>query len=218
MWMCHALVGSVGAVVNGLELLKEEPTALAETVALIDSSAMATTRRLKFFRVAFGQNSDSTQDGHAVRVLLDDFLAISRSSAGAVTVRWLAMPAEKLMGPGAYRLVLGICLLAMDCLPRGGILDVSITPARTVTKDAALAVSVTATGRGARLESAVSQVLMSPQRSPESNRFLSSRTAPAAFVARLALRQGATVLTEVRTGSVIFSAAPIILAVPDSLF
>ena len=53
--LCHDLIGPTGAVANGVELLVEDVSGVDEgVVELIQHSAGAATRRLKFFRAALG--------------------------------------------------------------------------------------------------------------------------------------------------------------------
>src|SRR5947199_298133 len=53
--LCHDLIGPVGAIGNGLELLAEESSRFAgETVTLVTRSAERTAAMLALFRAAFG--------------------------------------------------------------------------------------------------------------------------------------------------------------------
>jgi len=53
--ICHDLVSPVGAVVNGVDLLRETgPADLADTVGMIAQSAGRASALLQFYRVAFG--------------------------------------------------------------------------------------------------------------------------------------------------------------------
>ena len=53
--LCHDLISPVGAVKSGLELLAEfDDDPGGETMALINNSAESASRKLRFFRVAFG--------------------------------------------------------------------------------------------------------------------------------------------------------------------
>src|SRR5258708_19826022 len=55
--LCHDLVGPIGAVANGVELLTDGGSGDAEVTGLIAVSARQATRRLQWFRVAFGSAS-----------------------------------------------------------------------------------------------------------------------------------------------------------------
>lgn len=54
--LCHVLVGPVGAINNGLEVLVDEPDAemRRQAIELLIHSAGEAARRLKFYRLAFG--------------------------------------------------------------------------------------------------------------------------------------------------------------------
>src|SRR3546814_5278082 len=53
--LCHDLVGPVGAVNNGIELLEEfDPSMADDVLPLLRNSARQAWRRLDFFRLAFG--------------------------------------------------------------------------------------------------------------------------------------------------------------------
>ncbi|MFN3075575.1 MAG: histidine phosphotransferase family protein [Alphaproteobacteria bacterium] len=204
-WMCHALVGSVGAVVNGLELLREDPSALAETMVLLDASALATTRRLKFFRAAFGQSvAGARGDAQAFRTVLEEFLAISRSPGGAVIVHWPSLPAERRFDQSVYRLVLLLALLAMDCLPRGGTITIS---AEEKPAPPGISLVLDAAGRSARLDAGVAAALRPESHaSPSSVDSLVPRNAPAAFAASMARRLGGNITFQTGPEHVILSA------------
>ena len=54
--VCHDLVGPLGAVVNGLEVLEDERDAAmrADALKIVTSSADQALARLQFMRIAFG--------------------------------------------------------------------------------------------------------------------------------------------------------------------
>lgn len=52
--LCHDLIGPVGAIGNGVELLQIAPDGAAEEVSMLSESVKSLTSRLRFFRVAFG--------------------------------------------------------------------------------------------------------------------------------------------------------------------
>src|SRR5262245_66554930 len=54
--LCHDLVGPVGAIGNGLEVLADEDDAemRRQAIELLTFSAEEASRRLKFYRLAFG--------------------------------------------------------------------------------------------------------------------------------------------------------------------
>lgn len=56
--LCHDLVGPVGAISNGIELMEmeEDPADAVDALDLLRHSADNATRRLKFLRLAFGSS------------------------------------------------------------------------------------------------------------------------------------------------------------------
>ena len=64
--LCHDLVGPAGAVNAGLELA-EDGDLDGDALDLVTSSAAEITRRLAFFRIAFGAAGDGSHGGPARR-------------------------------------------------------------------------------------------------------------------------------------------------------
>jgi histidine phosphotransferase ChpT len=115
--VCHDLVGPLGAVINGLEVLEDERDAQMreDALRLVTSSANQALARIQFMRIAFGAAGsagaelDLSEVGRLVAGLLE---------GGKVKLTWNA--------PNAYwakdwaKLLMNATLLAADCLPRGG--------------------------------------------------------------------------------------------------
>jgi histidine phosphotransferase ChpT len=171
--LCHELVSPIGAISNGLEILEDEEDFASDAGALIGLSARQASRRLQFYRVAYGSTTGLADD--IVRRAAMDMFA-----EGKVALEWRigALPA------GWHKLAGNLVLLAAEALPRGGrvILD----------RDASGGIAAIAEGEGARLAEPVAALIAEPD-DPEA---LSPRTVQAAFTAALAHRVG-TVL-EVR--------------------
>ena len=62
--LCHDLVGPLGAVNNGLELIAEEDDMAKEALSLAQRSAKRASSRLQFFRYAFGAAGGEPSFGH----------------------------------------------------------------------------------------------------------------------------------------------------------
>jgi histidine phosphotransferase ChpT len=144
--ICHDLVGPVGAISNGVELLAEDGGADPEVVSLIATSARSASRRLQFFRTAFGAGN-TVSGGQAIEGARS--LAIAYFEEGKLRLSWPAPQpgVEARADRNRARLVLDLLLVAADCLPRGGEIGVEIVA------DAAdgLAVAIRAEGAQARL-------------------------------------------------------------------
>ena len=188
--LCHDLVGPVGAIGNGLELLAEESSRFAgETVTLVTRSAERTAALLALFRAAFGASGGQPGFGlgEAQRVIADVL------QGGKVVMDW---PEETQPGPlGVAKLVLVLLLVAGETLPRGG------TIAVRTSQDKGFAATVTATGVGARLTPEL-RAALDPAALPAA---LSTRSIHAYFAAHLCRRQQATLDADAAPDAVTFT-------------
>jgi len=122
--VCHDVISPVGAIVNGLEVLEEEKDGEMRQFALdlIKKSAHTASARLQFCRLAFGAAGSagaSIDTGDAEKVtrgLID---------AGKTTLNWNAP--RVLMAKNKVKLLLNLCLIASAAVPRGGVIDVTVT-------------------------------------------------------------------------------------------
>jgi histidine phosphotransferase ChpT len=119
--VCHDLVGPLGAVVNGMEVLEDErdPAMRADAIKLVTMSADQALARIQFMRIAFGAAGsagaelDLGEIGRLITGLLE---------GGKVQLVWNV--------PRLYwakdwaKLLMNASLLAADCLPRGGTVTV----------------------------------------------------------------------------------------------
>jgi histidine phosphotransferase ChpT len=144
--LCHDLVGPIGAVANGVELLSDgESSGDPEVTGLIAVSARQAARRLQWFRVAFGSGGSLP----AASIFAETRrLASGLFDDGRVTLDWGPPDAatEAAATRPAAKLALNLSLAAMECLPRGGAVQVHIAAARS-----GLTIRVIAIGASARL-------------------------------------------------------------------
>lgn len=122
--LCHDLVGPVGAVVNGVELLTDaddDEELREQSIALIGDSATELSARLRFFRIAFGSSGgDAPMSQEELTSIVGPVLQ-GRRIALAVE------GAEHGVGRTALRLLFTLILIGADCLPRGGRLTLDLT-------------------------------------------------------------------------------------------
>src|SRR5579862_7389182 len=119
--VCHDLVGPLGAVVNGLEVLEDERDAQMreDALKLVTSSANQALARIQFMRIAFGAAGsagaelDLSEIGRLVWGLLE---------GGKVQLAW-NVP-RLCWAKDWAKLLMNATLLAADCLPRGGVVTV----------------------------------------------------------------------------------------------
>jgi histidine phosphotransferase ChpT len=128
--LCHDLVGPLGAVNNGLELIAEEDDMAKEALGLAQRSAKRASSRLQFFRYAFGAAGGEPNFGHGEARPI----ALNLLGNGDIAMDWPDAKGVELP-TGAGRLLLNLALLASECLPRGGNVKVSLAPNR-VTMEA----------------------------------------------------------------------------------
>ena len=124
--LCHDLVGPVGAVNNGLELLTDPSVGGHEDVVeLIRQSAAESARRLRFFRAAYGVSGGTTTLDDAPRLAEDLFVG------GRIVLDWPQVSPPAALGEreGLVPLVLNMVLCASNTLSRGGNVSVRFAPA-----------------------------------------------------------------------------------------
>ena len=151
--LCHDLVGPIGAVNNGMELLEDEDLGMSEdAIQLSANSARQAANILQYYRLAYGMAGGRIGDD--LGGLRD--LAIGFRASSKTTVDWTAVeqPAGDLR-EGMGKLLLNVSVLGEECLPRGGTLGVSLAEGA-----AGLEVTVTAQGTGARLREESQLVLV----------------------------------------------------------
>ena len=171
--LCHDLVGPLGAVNNGLELIAEEDDMAKEALSLAQRSAKRASSRLQFFRYAFGAAGGEPSFGHGEARPI----ALGLLNNGDVSLDWPEAKNVEL-SPGAGRLLLNLALLASECLPRGGSLRMNLTASR---------VTIEASGPQARL-SAETKAAIAGSVAPAQ---LTARTVVGYYVTLLANELGA---------------------------
>lgn len=191
--ICHDLVGPVGAIANGVELLADDPAKPdPEVIQLIASSARSASQRLQYFRTSFGSgNALST-----TRALSDArALALTLNEAGKVTVEFPApdTDVEAAAGRQVAKILLNLLLVAHECLPRGGGIRV-----RTTLGADALQMTIEAEGVQARLADENRAALTSDPLAHA----MSPRGVPARLAQLTAASIGATLRIEERAGRV----------------
>lgn len=143
--LCHDLVGPVGAVNNGVELMEEmadQGSNLIEAgdaLDLIADSAASAARRLALFRLVLGAAGAQWGLRPAdARAALDGWF-----HGGRISLDWAAPPSMPVSTKsGLLKLALLAALVVEEGMPRGGVLRLSPTPDEG-------GLTVTGTGQGA---------------------------------------------------------------------
>ena len=182
--LCHDLVGPVGAVNNGLELLEDDFDEMGpEALKLAAESGARAARALQYFRFAYGMA------GSRVGGQLEELRELAGNYFGGEKVR-LAWPTEVPAGelPGELpedlgKLLLNLLLLGAECLPLGGELSLALEGG---AETGGLSVKVLATGERAGLRDETRPAL-APGVTPDE---LTPRNVQAFFTCKIAERMG----------------------------
>jgi histidine phosphotransferase ChpT len=141
--VCHDLISPVGAIVNGLEVLDDNPKPEDREFALdlIRKSAKTASARLQFCRLAFGAAGSA-----GAQIDLGDAhnMAKGHIEDGKVTMTW-NLP-RLLLPKNRVKLLLNMLVIAQQTIPRGGTLAVD-----PVGEGEAINFRITAAGLNARV-------------------------------------------------------------------
>jgi len=121
--LAHELVGPVGAISNGLELMRELGEEAGEDVTvLIDNSAETAANRLQFYRLAYGRAGFANSSVAQFRSAATAFMAGSDTH----TLTWPMPPILPTLQDGAGRISLLLIEIAHASLIRGGTVAVNM--------------------------------------------------------------------------------------------
>src|ERR1700676_1418833 len=149
--VCHDLISPVGAIVNGLEVLDDNPKPEDREFALdlIRNSAKTASARLQFCRLAFGA------DGSAgAQIDLGDAQNMARNHLedNKTKITW-NLP-RVLLAKNRVKLLLNMMVIAQQTIPRGGVLTVD-----PVGQGDAIGFRISASGLNARMPQNIADLL-----------------------------------------------------------
>jgi histidine phosphotransferase ChpT len=149
--VCHDLISPVGAIVNGLEVLDDNPKPEDRDFALdlIRKSAKTASARLQFCRLAFGAAGSA-----GAQIDLGDALNMAKGHIedGKYTIAW-NLP-RLLLPKNRVKLLLNMLVIAQQTIPRGGTLTVD-----PIGEGETMSFRVTASGLNARLPQNIADML-----------------------------------------------------------
>lgn len=176
--ICHDVVGPVGAISNGLELLAEEddPEMRQQALDLLVHSAEQASRRLTFYRLAFGASGGADM---AVPVSEARTAAAHWLEGGRTTLAWPDEATTATLDKPRLRLLLNLLMVGVETLPRGGQVAVAVT-------DDGGRLDVVAAGANADVEPGLRAALDGQVAAAE----LAPKQVPAYLAARLATAVG----------------------------
>jgi len=149
--VCHDLISPVGAIVNGLEVLDDNPKPDDREFALdlIRKSAKTASARLQFCRLAFGAAGSA-----GAQIDLGDAQAMARGHIedSKTSIVW-NLP-HVLLPKNRVKLLLNMMVIAQQTIPRGGVLTVD-----AIGEGDTMGFRITATGLNARLPQNIADLL-----------------------------------------------------------
>lgn len=149
--VCHDLISPVGAIVNGLEVLDDNPKPEDREFALdlIRKSAKTASARLQFCRLAFGAAGSA-----GAQIDLGDAQNMARGHIedAKTSISW-NLP-RVLLPKNRVKLLLNMMVIAQQTIPRGGVLTVN-----PIGEGETMSFRVMATGLNARLPQNIADIL-----------------------------------------------------------
>ncbi|RME96482.1 MAG: histidine phosphotransferase, partial [Alphaproteobacteria bacterium] len=187
--ICHDIISPVGAIANGLEIMEEEAdeSMREHAMALVKKSASTASAKLQFARLAFGAAGSA-----GAEIDLNEAEKVLRPivETGKHTLVWNGPSAT--MAKDKVKLLLNLATIALDTLPRGGTIAVSITG-----EGDRVAFEVRCTGEKARIPGEFEELL-----NGESDRPLDAHSIQPFFTIRLAEAVGMPLSVSAEEGGV----------------
>ena len=191
--LCHDLISPVSAISNGVELITEMGESMSgEAMALIGGSVGEASRKLQYFRMAFGSARGSSGQSATLADARAGFLELPvgeriKLAWGQTPDLMRAVPRE------ATKMVLNLALSAIDCLAGSGRLEVM-----TYSTPQAVRLELVASGERAKLPDEIAAAITEQAIIAD----LSPKTVTAYYGSYLARRAAAALATDVRPGMV----------------
>lgn len=121
--VCHDIISPVGAITNGLELMEEDIDGSMRDMAmdLVQRSATVASAKLKFARIAYGAAGSA---GAEIDTGDAEEVAMGYIAAEKPDLEW-KIP-RQLLPKNQVKMVLNLMMLAMNCVPQGGTITISM--------------------------------------------------------------------------------------------
>lgn len=192
--ICHDLVGPVGAISNGLELLEEETDeeTRAYAMELIQFSAAVARARLEYARLAFGA---STALGTEIDLRHAESVVRPFVEEGKHKLHWES--SLDALEKSRARLVLQLISVAIPAIPAGGDLNLTISgDASNVTCE------IRCKGRNARIPEGLEDIFHGRTKDVDPRSIISY------YVTRLARSVGMALTVRKDRADIVFTAKP----------
>ncbi|MEP3477452.1 MAG: histidine phosphotransferase family protein [Hyphomicrobiales bacterium] len=155
--ICHDVVGPVGAIFNGLEVLEDDDDEQVKQYAMdvIRRNTKNAWARLEFARLAFGAAGSAGTDipFNKIQDLANAILEEKHK------VEWKSE--HDFMPKGYAKLILNLVVVAVAAIPRGGVIQFNVSG--DVEKPE---IQISAKGDGARLPERVPDILNGSSKDP----------------------------------------------------
>lgn len=121
--ICHDVIGPVGAIYNGLEILDEDDDADAKSYALdvIRNVTEQASAKLQFARFAFGAAGSA---GAQIDLTMAEQISRGYVGKGKHKLKWTGPVGH--MGKDHVKLLMNLISAALTALPRGGEISATI--------------------------------------------------------------------------------------------
>jgi histidine phosphotransferase ChpT len=193
--LCHDMLSPVGALSNGLELLRDErdPEMRRRCMELLEQSARISADKLKFFRLAYGAAGGfgETVPAEEPRQLVEGLVG----GNSRIALAWAV--AEAALSKAAVMVLLNLAAIGIDALPRGGDLQVGAE-----SRDGATEIAIRAAGAKIAFDPAIGHALDGTLNAEE----LSGRTAPAHLIRLIAEEHGGGLQYALTDGALVMGA------------
>lgn len=125
--VCHDIISPVGAITNGLELMEEDIDGSMREMAmdLVQRSATQASAKLKFARIAFGAAGSA---GAEIDTGDAEEVAQGYVVAEKPDLEWKVE--RQLLPKNQVKLMLNLLMMALNCVPQGGKITLSMTGGR----------------------------------------------------------------------------------------
>jgi histidine phosphotransferase ChpT len=192
--VCHDLINPVGMVNTGLEVLSDESNVdmHEDAIDLIRTSSRQANAKLNFLRDAFGAAGSSPGI-----IPLDDVKKKTEDMYQDAKAGFIWNLSTDGLPKGRARLLMNLSMLAINTLPRGGDITVSVSGEGETME-------LKCTGRRAKLEEKVETALSG--KAPEDG--FDGRTIQPFYTGMIARELQSQITTQTEEETVIFSVSP----------
>lgn len=193
--ICHDVIGPVGAIINGLEILDEDGGVDEQSYALdvIRNVTKQASARLQFARFAFGASGSA---GATIDLQTARDLAMTFVGDGKHVLTWNAPAGVVAKDHG--KLILNLVSSAITALPRGGEIVLQVGDDLNVPT-----VRLSCTGKGARKPNFLTNLVAG-----ETLDEIDSMSIQAYYTWRLAAQAGMQLAIDDADGTIVLSALP----------